>query len=921
MLDPGSHKDKPKHVDDDDDKYDEKVDKEEGCEMGSLETRTEETRTPLPVTPRSPRTILSSNKNITQELTDIVPLPTITTSNTSHSKRQISSKYSHFPGALRRMCRCQGYTIQNMERKCVTTKQFWKTHKQVNQVLHQGVSQLAEKTIKDLIENNLKSCIAAIIFKDCDAFRLKVPDPVSQELNAQAPNIIEELFKNYVLQDRANDPALWEVLKRKYKNYSTSNTSCKDDDIYSHHDDHQKDDAPLEGEKIVKRHKASKSLKSAREETVIDEDEVILKDETPELITELQDVDKRVLTIFDYERMKDTLNDALSNQFKNAEEHVYHLEQTTNFMKNQIDWESRQEYIRRPIPRPLVQRNPNKPPTYLYNKDLFFLKHEILRKRRGRVIWERVHDFQLGIESYQIKVNLTAPILTFPRIKAHESYFTVDKPSTGLINLNYKDEKRIMYLTEIMKFCDATLEKVLKERNNQATKSPRANEKMGIFCESYDGEINLGHDKNLISNEFAVKVCLEHEVKNGDKVVKKELIVSLGGEIYFMKFIINPEEDDIEPGVVLERSFLRLTKGIADFRNGIITINPDLDPFNDDSDKINDSEDDWDVILEGIDFGEIPKIKELELPPYVCNMGKSSRNKKKPSKNYKMKYDDEGPSLIVNCALTRKEILREELEKDLWERITVGTHDDEVSSSRPKRTRQHETVEEAMLLCIKEMLEIKMYEIGGQQKIFTFEAWRRLFDINERIYTKLCHEFYSTYDFDEVCVDDDLRTKKVIKFRLGGGLCSDENFNARDYWLSISSEENLHLSRSLASTIRSPVLRVLQKMITYEMCQRTKGALDATTLRELIDSNGRWIAEDPAPRVPGVSMHRGPRPSMQDLYDRMGNMEIHQGTLERMAHIQLYHTDRYAGLFEHMVGHYGYTLQGAYAPPGYDEEQ
>ncbi|GKG39638.1 hypothetical protein Tco_0463783, partial [Tanacetum coccineum] len=77
------------------------------------------------------------------------------------------------------------------------------------------------------------------------------------------------------------------------------------------------------------------------EETVIDEDEVILEDETLELITELQNVDKRVPTIYDYEIMRATLNDALSNQFKNAEEYAYHLEQTTNFMENQIVWEIR----------------------------------------------------------------------------------------------------------------------------------------------------------------------------------------------------------------------------------------------------------------------------------------------------------------------------------------------------------------------------------------------------------------------------------------------------------------------------------------------------------------------------------------------------------------------------------------------------
>nr|GEW24145.1 hypothetical protein [Tanacetum cinerariifolium] len=51
----------------------------------------------------------------------------------------------------------------------------------------------------------------------------------------------------------------------------------------------------------------------------------------------------------------------------------------------------------------------------------------------------------------------------------------------------------------------------------------------------------------MISNEFAMKLCLEHEEKCRNKVVKKELIVALRGEIYFMKFIINPEEDDVEP--------------------------------------------------------------------------------------------------------------------------------------------------------------------------------------------------------------------------------------------------------------------------------------------------------------------------------------------------------------------------------------
>ncbi|GKE54679.1 hypothetical protein Tco_1489835, partial [Tanacetum coccineum] len=45
------------------------------------------------------------------------------------------------------------------------------------------------------------------------------------------------------------------------------------------------------------------------------------------------------------------------------------------------------------------------------------LKNSLITFLRSCVIWERVHDFQLGIESYQIRVNLNAPTLTFPAIE------------------------------------------------------------------------------------------------------------------------------------------------------------------------------------------------------------------------------------------------------------------------------------------------------------------------------------------------------------------------------------------------------------------------------------------------------------------------------------------------------------------------
>ncbi|GKD50896.1 retrotransposon ORF1 [Tanacetum coccineum] len=262
---------------------------------------------------------------------------------------------------------------------------------------------------------------------------------------------------------------------------------------------------------------------------------------------------------------------------------------------------------------------------------------------------------------------------------------------------------------------------------------------------------------------------------------------------------------------------------------------------------------------------------------------------------------------------------------------------------------------------IDDMLRIRVSEAESDEEIVTSVAWIRDLNINEPIYAKLCHEFYSTYEFDEVCADDELQTKKIIKFRLGGrthsltllefarrlglyqaveleedgfnvyfegGLRNDDNFNAHDYWLSISREDNLGLSRSHTSTIRRPILRVIHKMITYGLYQRKTGYnkvqkndlwllsmfdarhqngvltedvvrslsapiycrdLDTTTLRDLTDSDGKLILEDPQPGVPRVGIPRPPRASMQDLYDRMGRMEIRQDAIERMKYRQSYH--------------------------------
>nr|GEU62058.1 hypothetical protein [Tanacetum cinerariifolium] len=171
-----------------------------------------------------------------------------------------------------------------------------------------------------------------------------------------------------------------------------------------------------------------------------------------------------------------------------------------------------------------------------------------------------------------------------------------------------------MYLEEIVKFCNARLEKVLNEvklrmyerddvvivssdkvkgsgdwnspkyHDTTSSKGKKVVNALSFYrmetdeinewyiascfvngLEAYDGEVNLEFDENLISNEFTVKLCLDYKVKKGKKLVKKELIIALKGELYFMEFIINPKEDDFKPGVILGRSFPRLAHRVVDF--------------------------------------------------------------------------------------------------------------------------------------------------------------------------------------------------------------------------------------------------------------------------------------------------------------------------------------------------------------------
>ncbi|GJY99320.1 hypothetical protein Tco_0516750 [Tanacetum coccineum] len=166
-----------------------------------------------------------------------------------------------------------------------------------------------------------------------------------------------------------------------------------------------------------------------------------------------------------------------------------------------------------------------------------------------------------------------------------------------------------------------------------------------------------------MENEEVYERLTYEVMMNGDKVMDRKLLILIKGELYFVDFIVNPE-DDVEPCVIFGQSFLKLVKSIIDFGNGILTIWPEAITIVSDDDEL-------DALLASINIDELLPNDITNFPPFVCNIGKGLRNNKKPTKTYKMTYDGEGPSLTVNHPKTQEELTKEELEGDLYKRVML----------------------------------------------------------------------------------------------------------------------------------------------------------------------------------------------------------------------------------------------------------
>ncbi|GJR64853.1 hypothetical protein Tco_0010918 [Tanacetum coccineum] len=81
---------------------------------------------------------------------------------------------------------------------------------------------------------------------------------------------------------------------------------------------------------------------------------------------------------------------------------------------------------------------------------------------RSLVIQKRVEDLQLGVESYQKKINVTKPDTTRPDLRKRHPY-TPYKDPQGFIYVDDHKRNMLMRSDELYKFSDVLAEEKMKQ--------------------------------------------------------------------------------------------------------------------------------------------------------------------------------------------------------------------------------------------------------------------------------------------------------------------------------------------------------------------------------------------------------------------------------------------------------------------------
>ncbi|GJV68474.1 hypothetical protein Tco_1483983 [Tanacetum coccineum] len=257
-------------------------------------------------------------------------------------------------------------------------------------------------------------------------------------------------------QLQQQDIVIWPALQMKFETLRVPQTTCRTSAVRPRDQDDPHDDVHPKGENSAKPHKTSEyeayvtgeSFGQVNEKEQ-DDDEILTKQVSQDIMEEVS------LTINEAE-LKKIAEEMLRQRCTSGDEHQYHIDQMKNFLKSDIEVVYSNSKIIQVI------------------KTYWELSHE--HKFITEIVARRANECIVSItepdyknlskndieDMYLLIMNGKIPDYAETRIEKHKSFSIIYEPVHGIIYKNSKKEKRVMRHSEIHKFRDATLNRVLQ---------------------------------------------------------------------------------------------------------------------------------------------------------------------------------------------------------------------------------------------------------------------------------------------------------------------------------------------------------------------------------------------------------------------------------------------------------------------------
>ncbi|GKD75223.1 hypothetical protein Tco_1333505 [Tanacetum coccineum] len=428
----------------------------------------------------------------------------------------------------------KGLLLERQQNKEETDKMIAKAMLQERGRLQAEIS----SQIQQAIDNNIPSLVDASVRNYMSGHILYVnpAQPQTTSVPEQQYQLYISMKNNPQLQQQ--DIAIWLALQMKFETLQVPQTTCRISVVHPRDQDDPHNDAPPEGKNSAKRQKTSEYEAHVTGESseqishdydfwtesyASDDDEIPTKQEilasphlrkTKPLVQSCQrDPEALALSLINQDLLY------LKKGNSGPEKIMLSLYKFLAIIFNDVDIEERTsrwvnkcvkkfnpysvDYWKNPHAKIFYikrQKKPGKP------KEVVYLNSKIIQVIKTPAVvfisfYQKLSDigksaFQLGIESYQQKVNLIAPTISFPGIEKHKMFSVIYEPVHGIIYKNSKKEKRVMRYSEIHKFCDATLNTILK----------------GL--KSYNNDIKYGYkQRDLTEDEVEYLKLFEEEIK------------------------------------------------------------------------------------------------------------------------------------------------------------------------------------------------------------------------------------------------------------------------------------------------------------------------------------------------------------------------------------------------------------------------